>query len=78
MAIPIVFDLETLAMPRELWFDLSGREPATSEAEQADEEKAYRQSWFDGSYCRIVCIGALIDPHGANPVAAAWYGEKGI
>ncbi len=84
----VVLDIETIPAPREAWARLAGitlldrQEPAGDLFAQAEQDQSrqahddlYAKSAFDGTYARIVCIGALflgddLEPRGAT----SWYG----
>ncbi len=86
----VVVDIETVQISRAEWARLAGVTlqdqlvPASDLFEQADadakrqsEDELYAKSAFDGTYSRIVCIGAIflsddLEPRGA----ASWYGPN--
>lgn len=86
----VVLDIETIPSPREEWARLAGvvlhdrQEPAADlfaqaedDAQRQAQDDLYARSAFDGTYSRIVCIGAVflsddLEPRGA----ASWYGSN--
>ncbi len=86
----MVLDIETIPASKEEWARLAGvtirsnEEPAADlfaqadeEARRRDEEELYAKSAFDGTYARIVCIGAVflsddLEPRGAT----CWFGAN--
>jgi hypothetical protein len=78
----VVLDIETVQAPKEEWARLAGIELAEGEdllsaGEAAQQDKEYEKSSFDGTFSRIVCIGAIafsdsLEPEGAT----AWYGGR--
>ena len=80
----IVLDIETLQASKEDWAELRGVELAAKsegrlfvDQEEAEQEKEFHKSTFDGTYSRICCIGIIILNDDLSPVeAVAWYGSN--
>lgn len=80
----IVLDIETLQTSKENWAGLRGVKLAAKTTdrlfpgeEEAEQEKDYQQSAFDGTYSQICCIGIIILKDDLTPVeAVAWYGSN--
>ena len=80
----IVLDIETLQASKEDWARLRGIELAAEsegklflDQEEAEQEKEFNKSTFDGTYSRICCIGIIILNDDLSPVGAvAWYGSN--
>src|SRR2546425_13351947 len=78
----VVLDIETVQAPKEEWAKLVGAELVqekdilnASDAEQQDKD--YERSSFDGTFSRIVCIGAIAFSDDMAPQqAVAWYGGQ--
>jgi len=78
----VVLDIETVQAPKEQWAQLVGvslKDPKdlheASDAEQQDKD--YERSSFDGTFSRIVCIGAIAFSDDMAPQqAVAWYGGQ--
>src|SRR2546427_6160089 len=78
----VVLDIETVQAPKEEWARLVGAELVqekdilnASDAEQQDKD--YERSSFDGTFSRIVCIGAIAFSDDMAPQqAVAWYGGQ--
>src|SRR2546425_2635423 len=78
----VVLDIETVQAPKEEWARLVGAELVrekdilnASDAEQQDKD--YERSSFDGTFSRIVCIGAIAFSDDMAPQQAiAWYGVR--
>lgn len=89
----VVLDIETVQAPREEWAAIAGCVPELDSAclenaedlftrSEADERRKreddlYEKSSFDGTFSRIVCIGAIVlsdtmEPQGAT----SWYGPN--
>lgn len=78
----VVLDIETVQASKEEWAKLASVELVTTEdlleaGEAAQQDKDYERSSFDGTFSRIVCIGAIsfsdaMEPQGAT----AWYGGQ--
>ncbi len=78
----VVLDIETVQASKEEWARLAGVDVAEAgnlleAGEAAQQDKDYDKSSFDGTFSRIVCIGAiafsdLMEPQGAM----AWYGGQ--
>ncbi len=82
----VVLDIETVQAPKEEWARLAGVDVAATDnlleaGEAAQQDKDYDRSSFDGTFSRIVCIGALAFSDSMQPQGAlAWYGggEKAL
>src|SRR3989475_11263110 len=78
----VVLDIETVQTPKEEWARLVGislKDPKDlHEASDADQQdKDYERSSFDGTFSRIVCIGAIAFSDDMAPQqAVAWYGVR--
>src|SRR2546427_5711909 len=78
----VVLDIETVQAAKEEWARLVGAELVqekdilnASDAEQQDKD--YERSSFDGTFSRIVCIGAIAFSDDMAPQqAVAWYGGQ--
>jgi DNA polymerase elongation subunit (family B) len=78
----VALDIETVQAPKEQWAQLVGvslKDPKdlheASDAEQQDKD--YERSSFDGTFSRIVCIGAIAFSDDMSPQqAVAWYGVR--
>lgn len=86
----VVLDIETVPAPKDEWARIAGvtliqgEEPAPDlfsqadrESRQQDQQEQYARSAFDGTFSRIVCIGAIflnddLEPRGA----VCWYGTN--
>ena len=77
----VVLDIETVQAPKEEWAKLAGadlvREKDILNAGDAEQQdKDYERSSFDGTFSRIICIGAIFFSDAMEPQAAiAWYGS---
>jgi len=78
----VVLDIETVQAPKEEWAGLAGVNLAEggdllSAGEAAQQDKDYDKSSFDGTFSRIVCIGAIAFSDSMEPQGAmAWYGGQ--
>lgn len=78
----VVLDIETIQLPKEEWAALKGVELIPAEdllqaAEAEEQNRDYERACFDPSFCRIICIGAIILTEGLEPQKAiAWYGAN--
>ncbi len=80
----IVLDIETIQPTKEDWaalkgIDLSGfkEDKLFQELEENRLEKDYERASFDGTFSRIVCIGAIFLKDDLTPLeAVAWYGPN--
>ncbi len=78
----VVLDIETVQASKEDWARLSGVDLAEggdllSAGEAAQQDKDYDKSSFDGTFSRIVCIGAIAFSDSMEPQGAmAWYGGR--
>ena len=78
----VVLDIETVQASKEEWAQLVGislKDPKdlheASDAEQQDKD--YERSSFDGTFSRIICIGAIAFSDAMEPQGAtAWYGGR--
>lgn len=72
----VVLDVETVAAPFKEWAALVGLNIDQVDSGYSSFEKDYQKSVFDGTFSRIVCIGALALKDDLAPLdATAWYGD---
>lgn len=79
----IVLDIETVQIPKKEWAFLQGlSENETfnfdrpSESDKSQFEKDYEKTRFDGTFGKIICLGAFIIRGSDAPIeAVAWYGS---
>ncbi len=78
----VVLDIETVQASKGDWARLAGVDVAEADnlleaGEAAQQDKDYERSSFDGTFSRIVCIGALVFSDSMEPQGAmAWYGGQ--
>lgn len=78
----VVLDIETVQASKEEWARLAGVDVAEAgnlleAGEAAQQDKDYERSSFDGTFSRIVCIGAIAFSDSMEPQGAmAWYGGQ--
>jgi 3'-5' exonuclease len=78
----VVLDIETIQPPKEEWARLIGVDLAKADnlleaGEAAQQERDYERSSFDGTFSRIVCIGAIAFSDDMAPQQAiTWYGGQ--
>ncbi len=78
----VVLDIETIQPPKEEWAALAGVDLAAHDdlleaGEAARQEKEFERAAFDGTFSRIVCIGAIAFSDDMAPQQAiAWYGGQ--
>ena len=78
----VVLDIETIQPPKEEWAALAGVDLAAQDdlleaGEAARQEKDFERAAFDGTFSRIVCIGAIAFSDDMAPQqAVAWYGVR--
>lgn len=78
----VVLDIETVQASKEDWARLAAVDVAEADnlleaGEAAQQDKDYERSSFDGTFSRIVCIGALAFSDSMEPQGAmAWYGGQ--
>jgi 3'-5' exonuclease len=78
----VVLDIETIQPPKEEWARLIGVDLAKTDnlleaGEAAQQERDYERSSFDGTFSRIVCIGAIAFSDDMAPQQAiTWYGGQ--
>src|SRR5213083_750838 len=76
----VVLDIETIQPPKEEWAALAGVDLAAQDdlleaGEAARQEKDFERAAFDGTFSRIVSIGAIAFSDDMAPQqAVAWYG----
>ena len=78
----VVLDIETVQASKEEWARLAAINVAEADnlleaGEAAQQDKDYEKSSFDGTFSRIVCIGAIAFSDSMEPQGAmAWYGGQ--
>lgn len=78
----VVLDIETAQASKEDWARLAGVDVAEADnlleaGEAAQQDKDYERSSFDGTFSRIVCIGAIVFSDSMESQGAmAWYGVQ--
>jgi 3'-5' exonuclease len=78
----VVLDIETIQPLKEEWAALAGVDLAAPEdlleaGEAARQEKEFERAAFDGTFSRIICIGAIAFSEDMAPQqAVAWYGGQ--
>jgi hypothetical protein len=78
----VVLDIETIQPLKEEWVALAGVDLAAQydllqAGEAASQEKEFERAAFDGTFSRIVCIGAIAFSDDMAPQqAVAWYGGQ--
>jgi DNA polymerase elongation subunit (family B) len=78
----VVLDIETIQPLREEWAALAGVDLAAQDdlleaGEAARQEKEFERAAFDGTFSRIICIGAIAFSEDMAPQqAVAWYGGQ--
>jgi len=78
----VVLDIETIQPPKEEWAALAGVDLAAQDdlleaGEAARQEKDFERAAFDGTFSRIVCIGAIAFSDDMAPrQVVAWYGVR--
>ncbi|HZC67329.1 MAG TPA: ribonuclease H-like domain-containing protein [Nitrospirales bacterium] len=69
----VVLDIETIQPPKEEWAALAGVDPTGD----LFEYKEFERAAFDGTFSRIICIGAIAFSDDMAPQqAVAWYGGQ--
>jgi DNA polymerase elongation subunit (family B) len=78
----VVLDIETIQPLREEWAALAGVDLAAQDdlleaGEAARQEREFERAAFDGTFSRIICIGAIAFSEDMAPQqAVAWYGGQ--
>src|SRR5437899_9742499 len=78
----VVLDIETIQPLKEEWAALAGVDLAAQDdlleaGEAARQEKEFERAAFDGTFSRIICIGAIAFSDDMAPQqAVAWYGGQ--
>jgi predicted PolB exonuclease-like 3'-5' exonuclease len=78
----VVLDIETIQPPKEEWAALAGVDLAAQDdlldaGEAARQEREFERAAFDGTFSRIICIGAIAFSDDMAPQqAVAWYGGQ--
>lgn len=71
----VVLDIETLPIPRDSWMTLTDRPAPRTPDDTLEHDEAYEKAKFQGAFCRIICLGALLLPQNGSPKAMVWYGD---